>query len=100
LANGRKPEVHYEEGKPPYIESFLQDFCGTKESPKAGNTPLVLHLLAPNRRAVQITQDLPSFFSVHYPKIRKELMRKYPRHGWPEDPSVIVPMKPQRPPRS
>lgn len=100
LANGRKPQVHYEEGKAPYIESFLQDFCGTKESPKAGNTPLVLHLLAPNRRAVQITQDLPSFFSVHYPKIRKELMRKYPRHGWPEDPSVIVPMKPQRPPRT
>ena len=60
------------------------------EKPRAGRVPLVLHLLAPNRRAVQVTTDLEGFWARHYPAIRKELMRKYPRHAWPEDTSVAV----------
>ena len=97
LANGRAVRVEYEDDKAPWIESYLQDFCGTIETPKAGSLPLVLHLLAPNRRAVQVTSDLGGFWNRHYPTIRKELMRKYPRHGWPEDPrTVVVPPKPQR----
>jgi ATP-dependent helicase HrpB len=52
----------------------------------ASNVPLVLHLLAPNQRAVQVTSDLEGFWSRHYPALRRQLMRRYPRHAWPEDP--------------
>jgi ATP-dependent helicase HrpB len=90
LKSGRTTQIEYETGKAPWVESYLQDFCGTVESPKAGNVPLVLHLLAPNKRAVQVTADLAGFWDRHYPQIRKELMRKYPRHAWPEDPRTVV----------
>ncbi len=90
LASGRSARIEYEDGKPPWVESYLQDFFGTKASPRAGNVPIVLHLLAPNRRAVQITTDLAGFWERHYPTVRKELMRKYPRHAWPEDTSTPV----------
>lgn len=98
LASGRSARVEYVDGKSPWVESYLQDFIGTKTSPRAGSVPIVLHLLAPNRRAVQVTTDLPGFFLRHYPAIRKELMRKYPRHAWPEDTSTPVPPRPR--PRS
>jgi ATP-dependent helicase HrpB len=98
LASSRSARIEYEDGKRPWVESYLQDFFGTKASPRAGNVPIVLHLLAPNRRAVQVTTDLTGFWERHYPAIRKELMRKYPRHAWPEDTSV--PVAPRgRPPR-
>ena len=97
LASGRGAQIQYEGGKPPYIESYLQDFFGTKTNPHAGRIPIVLHLLAPNKRAVQVTTDLAGFWERHYPSIRKELMRKYPRHAWPEDTSIAVAMKPPRP---
>jgi ATP-dependent helicase HrpB len=93
LANGRNARIEYEDGKPPWVESYLQDFIGTKTTPKAGRVPLVLHLLAPNKRAVQVTTDLEGFWQRHYPSIRKELMRKYPRHSWPDDTSAPVPLR-------
>jgi ATP-dependent helicase HrpB len=98
LANGRTAKIQSDPGKPPWVESFLQDFIGTKNVPSAGRVPIVLHLLAPNKRAVQVTTDLPGFWERHYPSIRKELMRKYPRHSWPEDTSTPVPVRaPRRP---
>jgi ATP-dependent helicase HrpB len=93
LASGRGATISYEEGKPPFVESYLQDFFGMKTSPHAGRVPIVLHLLAPNKRAVQVTTDLAGFWERHYPAIRKELMRKYPRHAWPEDTSTPIPMR-------
>lgn len=96
LASSRTTKVEYDEGKPPYVESYLQDFFGTKQTPRAGRVPIVMHLLAPNKRAVQVTTDLAGFWERHYPAIRKELMRKYPRHAWPEDTSIPVPPKPRR----
>jgi ATP-dependent helicase HrpB len=98
LASGRSAKIEYEPGKPPWVESYLQDFIGTKTNPQAGRVPIVLHLLAPNRRAVQVTTDLAGFWERHYPAIRKELMRKYPRHPWPEDTSTPVPARPPRRP--
>ena len=91
-------QVHYEPGRPPWIESRLQDFFGLTAGPKIGRTPLVLHLLAPNHNAVQVTTDLAGFWDRHYPAVRKELMRHYPRHSWPEDPRTAAPPAP-RPPR-
>lgn len=98
LPGGRRARVHYERGKPPWIESRLQDFFGMGQGPAVcgGRVPLVLHLLAPNQRAVQVTTDLAGFWERHYPSIRKELARKYPRHAWPEDPRRAQPPTPRR----
>jgi ATP-dependent helicase HrpB len=88
LPSKRAVQIHYDEGKPPWVESYLQDFFGLAETPRVGEgrVPVVAHLLAPNRRAVQVTTDLAGFWDRHYGAIRKELSRRYPRHKWPEDP--------------
>ena len=88
LAKGRETKVHYDPGKPPWIASRLQDFFGMHETPRIGldRTPVVVHLLAPNQRAVQTTTDLAGFWERLYPQVRRELMRRYPRHSWPEKP--------------
>jgi ATP-dependent helicase HrpB len=77
--------VRYEADRPPWIESRLQDFVGLAEGPRIcnGAVALTLHLLAPNGRAVQVSSDLASFWRVHYPELRRQLMRRYPRHPWP-----------------
>ncbi|MBS2033757.1 DEAD/DEAH box helicase [bacterium] len=84
----RRVEVHYEEGQKPWVASKLVDFFGLAQGPQlaSGRVPLVLQLLAPNFRPVQITEDLAGFWQRHYPKIRQELCRRYPRHPWPENP--------------
>jgi ATP-dependent helicase HrpB len=88
LQKGRQAKVHYERGKPPWIASRLQDFFGMHDTPRIGpnKTPLVVHLLAPNQRAVQTTTDLAGFWERLYPQVRRELMRRYPKHAWPERP--------------
>ncbi|MCA3016143.1 MAG: ATP-dependent helicase HrpB [Myxococcaceae bacterium] len=96
LPGGRTVQVHYEVGRPPWIESRLQDFFGLLKGPAIGRAPLVLHLLAPSGRAVQVTTDLSGFWERHYPAIRKELMRQYPKHAWPEDPKTATPPAPRR----
>jgi ATP-dependent helicase HrpB len=87
LKAGRHVKIHYEPGKTPWIASRLQDFFGMDETPRLGpqRVPVVLHLLAPNQRAVQTTTDLAGFWARLYPQVRRELMRRYPRHSWPED---------------
>ncbi|HEX9050610.1 MAG TPA: ATP-dependent helicase C-terminal domain-containing protein [Anaeromyxobacter sp.] len=98
LPGGRSARIHYEAGKPPWVESRLQDFFGMAAGPSVagGRVPLVLHLLAPNQRAVQVTTDLAGFWDRHYPSIRRELMRRYPRHAWPEDPRTAAAPAPRR----
>jgi ATP-dependent helicase HrpB len=94
---GRKNvPVHYEPDRPPWIEAFLQDFFGARNGPRigGGKIPLVIHLLAPNRRAVQVTTDLAGFWQKHYPEVRRSLMRRYHKHYWPEDPTAAKPKKP------
>lgn len=98
LPGGRTVKIGWEPSKPPWIESRLQDFFGMTKGPMVGRTPLVLHLLAPNYNAVQVTTDLSGFWDRHYPAVRKELMRQYPKHSWPEDPRTAQPPQP-RPPR-
>ncbi len=79
------------EGDEPHVASRMQDFFGLADGPRIldGKYPLVLHLNAPNGRPVQVTRDLPGFWMRHYPGIRRELMRRYPRHKWPEDPRAL-----------
>ncbi|RSL18657.1 ATP-dependent helicase-like protein [Edaphobacter aggregans] len=89
LKHGRQTRVHYEQGRPPWISSRLQDFFGMQDTPRIGpeNTPVVVHLLVPNHRAVQTTTDLAGFWERLYPQVPRELMRRYPKHAWPEQPT-------------
>lgn len=91
LPSGRNAKITYPADGLPYVASRLQDFFGMMESPKilGGQMALLVHLLAPNQRPVQVTQDLAGFWQRLYPQVRKELMRRYPRHAWPENPSEI-----------
>jgi ATP-dependent helicase HrpB len=88
LPRGRSVVVHYESGQQPWIASRLQDFFGMRSTPTVarGAVPLVVRLLAPNQRPVQMTTDLGGFWERLYPQVRRELSRRYPRHAWPEDP--------------
>jgi ATP-dependent helicase HrpB len=100
LASGRSVEIHYDTGDTPWIESRLQDFFGTRAVPAvgAGRVALTVHLLAPNGRAVQVTRDLAGFWAQHYPALRRQLSRRYPKHSWPEDGATAKP-PPPLPPR-
>ncbi len=86
LPGGRRARIHYPDGATPYVASRLQDFFGMMETPRVGpeGAPLVVQLLAPNQRPVQVTQDLKGFWERLYPRVRRELMRRYPKHAWPE----------------
>ena len=85
LPKGRPAKIHYD-GETPWIEARLQEFWGLKKCPAiaGGAVPLVLHLLAPNMRAVQVTTDLKGFWERVYKEIRPGLSRRYPKHHWPE----------------
>jgi ATP-dependent helicase HrpB len=99
LKSGRGVLVRYSAGRAPSIESRLQDFFGQSEGPRigGGRVALVLELLSPSGQAVQVTTDLAGFWERHYPAARRELMRRYPRHSWPEDPTRPAPrMRPRR----
>ncbi|HEY7305369.1 MAG TPA: ATP-dependent helicase C-terminal domain-containing protein, partial [Bryobacteraceae bacterium] len=88
LPGRRRARIEYHDGRPPSVASRLQDFFGMKETPSVarGTVPLVVQLLAPNQRPVQVTTDLVSFWKNLYPQVRRELSRRYPKHAWPEIP--------------
>ena len=71
----------------------LQEVFGLAETPRIGRRrePVLLALLAPNGRPVQLTRDLRSFWDRTYPEVRKELRGRYPKHPWPEDPWTAPP---------
>ena len=76
----------------------LQELFGLADTPRVGprREPVLLSLLAPNGRPVQMTRDLRSFWERTYPEVRKELRGRYPRHPWPEDPWTAPPTAPHR----
>jgi ATP-dependent helicase HrpB len=88
LPNGRRKRLRYREGAPPVLSLRVQEAFGLKETPRVleGRVPVVVELLSPAGRPVQVTQDLQSFWEKRYPEVRKELMRRYPKHPWPEKP--------------
>jgi len=88
VPSGRSVPLRYEPGQPPVLAVRIQELFGWSETPRIarGRTPVLLHLLAPNMRPQQVTDDLRSFWNNGYPVIRKELRRRYPKHAWPEDP--------------
>ena len=74
-------------GERPVLAARIQQLLGLRGTPTVGpGEPVMLHLLAPNMRVQQITDDLAGFWSGAYHDIRKELRARYPKHAWPEDP--------------
>ena len=84
LANGRSVKVQYDGAAEPFVSARIQELFGVETLPALaqGRIPLVIHILAPSQRPVQITKDLPGFWRDHYPRIKQELRRKYPKHEW------------------
>ena len=84
LPNGRKAKITYDARSAPTIATRIQDLYGVSgEIRIAGNRiPVVIQVLAPNHRPIQITQNLATFWKESYPKIKQELQRKYPKHEW------------------
>ena len=79
----------------PVLAVKLQECFGLKDTPRVarGRVPVLMHLLAPNRRPVQVTTDLRNFWNQTYREVRKELRARYPKHPWPEDPWSAPPKK-------
>ena len=84
LPNGRKAKITYSEATAPFVAARIQDLYGVERNLTLGRArvPLVIQVLAPNHRPIQITSDLEGFWRDAYPKIKKELQRKYPKHEW------------------
>ena len=96
VPTGRAVTLAYDEGDgPPVLAVKLQELFGLAETPRVarGRVPLLLHLLSPAGRPVQVTQDLASFWNGTYQTVRKELRGRYPRHPWPEDPWNAPPQR-------
>ncbi len=91
--------MRYEVARPPVLAVRIQEVFGLTETPRVagGRVRVLLHLLAPNYRPQQVTDDLASFWANTYPQVRKELRARYPRHAWPEDPyHAIAEHRPRR----
>ena len=88
VPSGNRVRLRYEAGKPPVLAVRLQELFGWSETPRiaGGRVAVLLHLLGPNYRPVQVTDDLRSFWSHAYFQVRKDLRNRYPKHAWPDDP--------------
>jgi len=84
LANGRKPKVTYSAENPPFIALRIQELYDVQQTPRIamGRVPVTVQILAPSMRPVQVTQDLANFWKEHYPRVKSEMQRKYPKHEW------------------
>jgi ATP-dependent helicase HrpB len=93
LPSGRSVAITYDAARPPAVAARIQEVFGLRATPRlaAGRVPLVIQLLAPNQRPMQITDDLESFWRTTYPQVRKELRGRYPKHAWPDDPLSAPP---------
>ena len=91
--------IDYEAGQGPTIAVRLQELFGLTTHPSIakGAVPLVLELLSPAHRPVQVTRDLPGFWRGSYAAVRSDLRGRYPRHPWPEDPANAMPTRRVKP---
>lgn len=95
VPSGHRIALEYRAGEAPILAVKLQELFGLADTPtvNAGRTPVLLHLLSPARRPVQITQDLRSFWEKGYFEVRKDLRGQYPKHPWPDDPWSASPTR-------
>ena len=95
LAGGRPVPVDYG-GDKPAAEVRVQDAFGTMTHPTVGGVPVVLSLLSPAGRPIQVTADLPGFWKGSWADVRKDMAGRYPKHSWPADPAAAGPPSPGR----
>lgn len=87
---GRKVAIDYDDAKP-RIALRLQEVFGVTRHPWVAGTPVQFTLLSPAQRPIQVTEDLPGFWTSSYADVRKDMRGRYPRHPWPEDPTQADP---------
>ncbi|MDX7540679.1 ATP-dependent helicase HrpB [Serratia marcescens] len=95
VPTGSRLPIRYEAGKPPALAVRLQEMFGEQRSPMLaeGRIPVVLELLSPAHRPLQITGDLAAFWQGAYREVQKEMKGRYPKHVWPDDPATAVPTR-------
>jgi ATP-dependent helicase HrpB len=88
VPSGSRIQLVYGAAGPPVLAVKLQELFGLSVTPCVawGRVPVLLHLLSPAGRPIQVTQDLKSFWDKIYPEVKKELKGRYPKHPWPDDP--------------
>lgn len=94
LPTGREAQIDYAAAAGPTVRARVQELFGCRSLPRIGRdgqTALILEILGPNSRPVQVTQDLEGFWHRTYPTVRAELKRRYPKHAWPEEPLAATP---------
>ncbi|KAF4516254.1 hypothetical protein B566_EDAN000494 [Ephemera danica] len=93
VPSGSNIRVDYESGEIPILAVRLQELFGCQDTPRiaGGKVPVMLHLLSPAKRPVQVTKDLASFWATAYQEVRKELRGRYPKHSWPDNPLTAPP---------
>ncbi|MGU3403728.1 ATP-dependent helicase HrpB [Methylobacterium brachiatum] len=96
VPTGSRIPVDYTEAEP-VLAVRVQELFGLDRHPTAGGRPLVLHLLSPAHRPIQITRDLPGFWRGSWSAVRAEMRGRYLRHPWPEDPLTEAPTRRAKP---
>ncbi|MCF8477898.1 MAG: ATP-dependent helicase HrpB, partial [Pseudolabrys sp.] len=96
---GTSAPIDYEAEQGPTISIRVQELFGLSHHPTiaAGHIPLVIELLSPGHKPVQITRDLPGFWRGSYADVRTDLRGRYPRHPWPDDPANAAPTRRAKP---
>jgi len=91
VPSGSKIRIDYTE-TPPVLAVKLQEMFGCEQSPAviSGKVPLLIHLLSPAGKPLQITQDLAGFWKSSYHEVKKEMKGRYPKHPWPDDPQIAI----------
>ncbi|MCW8890499.1 MAG: ATP-dependent helicase HrpB [Sedimenticola sp.] len=92
MPSGSRKKLIYQANSPPVLAVKLQELFGLQQTPAVnnGSVPVMLHLLSPAQRPIQVTQDLAGFWQRTYAEVRKELKGRYPKHYWPDDPYTAV----------
>lgn len=95
VPSGSRIMLDYTAGAIPVLAVRVQELFGLRETPRiaGGRVAVLVQLLSPARRPVQVTQDLASFWRTTYQQVRKDLRGRYPKHYWPEDPFTAVPTR-------
>jgi ATP-dependent helicase HrpB len=95
VPSGSSVRLDYAAGDRPVLAVRIQEMFGARRTPTIvdGEVPVVVHLLSPARRPVQVTDDVPGFWERTYPAVRSELRGRYPKHAWPEDPTTATPLR-------
>jgi ATP-dependent helicase HrpB len=99
VPSGSRIRLDYCEGEQPLLAVKLQELFGLAETPTVarGRVAVLLHLLSPGGRPLQVTQDLKGFWDGSYHQVKKEMKGRYPKHPWPDDPWNAAPTRRAKP---